>query len=157
MKIESTRDYTDYMDQHESYVGLMEEYSQTEIFKEIINFLNKKFPKWSSNHFLGSWAAEFVETTIQNLEYLQNRDEHTKLEMLTSIQEEITNRFDDTCINYQSMFSEKLIINFESTFEEELDDNRHLPYQEYSDYYDTLFNVFEKKEKDKVIYNFKDE
>ena len=157
MKIKSTRDYTDYMDQHESYVGLMEEYSHTEIFKEIINFLNKKFPKWSSNHFLGSYAAEFIETTIQNLEYLQDRKEYTKLEMLTTIQEEITSRFIDTQYNYQSIFSEQLIINFESVFEEELADNRHLPYQEYSDYYDNLFNSFEKKERDKIIYNFKDE
>ena len=157
MKIESIREYTDYMDQHEPFVGLMEEYSQTEIFKEIINFLNKKFPKWSSNHFLGLWAAEFVETTIQNLEYLQDREEHTKLEMLTTIQEEITNRFDDTFINYQSIFSEQLMINFESTFKEELADNRHLPYQEYSDFYNNLFNAFEKKERDKVMYNFKEE
>ena len=157
MKIESTRDYVDYMEQHESYSRLMEEYSQTEIFKEIINFLNITYPKWSTNHFLGSWAAEFVETTIQNLESLQDGEEHTKSEILANIQDEITNRFDDTFINYQSIFSEQLIINFESTFDDELYDNRHLPYQEYSDFYDNLFNAFEKNEKDKIIYNFKDE
>ncbi len=157
MKIENTKDYADYMNQHESYIGLMEEYSQTEIFKEIISFLNKTYPKWSSNRFLGSYAAEFVETTIQTLEYLQNSEEITKLEMLKNIHEEIASRFNDTYFNYQSIFSEQLIINFESTFEEELSDNSNLPYQEYSDFYDNLFNAFEKNEMDKVIYNFKDE
>lgn len=157
MEVDNTRDYVDYMEQHESYNRLMEEYSQTEIFKEIIKYLNTTYPKWSTCHFLGLWSPEFVETTIQNLEYLKDIEEHTKLEMLTNIQEEITNRFDDTFINYQSIFSKQLLINFESTFEEELEDNRHLPYQEYSDFYDNLFNTFEKNEKDKFIYNFKDE
>ena len=157
MKIENTRDYADYMNQHESYINLLEEYSQTEIFKEIISFLNKTYPKWSSNHFLGAYAAEFVETIIQTLEYLQVREEHTKLEMLKNIHEEITSRFNDTYFNYQSIFSEQLIINFESAFEEELSDNSHLPYQEYSDFYDKLFDAFEKNEKDKIIYNFEDE
>ncbi|MDD3721222.1 MAG: hypothetical protein PHW92_01865 [Lutibacter sp.] len=145
------------MNQHESYIRLIEEYSHTEIFKEIISFLNINYPKWSSNHFLGSYAVEFVETTIQNLDSLQDKEDHTKLEMIKNIREEIASRFNDTYFNYQLMFSEQLIINFESTFEEELYDNRHLPYQEYSDFYDNLFDAFEKNEKDKIIYNFKDE
>ena len=73
------------------------------------------------------------------------------------IKGDISSRFNDTYFNNQSLFSEQLIINFESTFEEELSGNRHLPYQKYSDFYDNLFDVFEKNEKDKIIYNFKDE
>lgn len=64
------QDYIDYQNKHEDYILLQNEYFDTEIFKEIVHFMDMAFPEWKSNKGIGFYAPEFVLTTIQNCDYL---------------------------------------------------------------------------------------
>lgn len=62
--------YIDYQNKHEDYILLQNEYFNTEIFEEIIHFMDMAFPEWKTNKGIGMYAPEFVLTTIYNCDYL---------------------------------------------------------------------------------------
>lgn len=74
-------DFLDYQEKHRDYFLLINEYSGTELYKEIIHFMNLAFPEWTSNAGIGRWAAEFVLRAIQNIEYTEEKG-YTPLETL---------------------------------------------------------------------------
>ncbi|WP_272023610.1 hypothetical protein [Olleya namhaensis] len=55
----------------------MEEYSHLEIYKETIHFMDLAFPEWTTNKGVGFWAAEFILTSILNLEHLYEENSYS--------------------------------------------------------------------------------
>lgn len=53
---------------NDDYEILRNEYSGTELFTEVIHFLDWFFPNWKTNRGLGEGAPEFVLTTIRSTE-----------------------------------------------------------------------------------------
>lgn len=135
----------------------MEEYSNTELFKEIIHFIDIKYPEWKTNNGIGFWAGEFVCTVILNNEYLQDRDEYSFREMCETLYKELDVHYNKTKSSFDFIYKDVLFRDFEIKYDEELEENEHLSEAEYSVFYDNLYADFKKEHLKIVTYNFKDD
>src|SRR5690606_18953598 len=99
-------EHLDFLDQHSDYFILSGEHFGTELYKEIIHYMDIAFPEWTSHAGIGSWAAEFVLTGIQNLEYY-GEEEQTSAEMLRDIYVELA-------VDYKSFKESYQFHNFET-------------------------------------------
>ena len=148
----------DYQQLHEDYFLLMEEYSGTELYKEIIEFMYLAFPEWTSNKGIGTWAAEFVLAAMQNLEYLYDDDKHiTKENTFKDLYLTLVDDFNDFKSSYTFSFQDRVLNDFENEYTEFLEDNEHLPETDFKALYNELYNKFYEVQSKKVIYNFRDE
>ena len=70
----------------------MEEYSGTELFREIIHFMDISFPEWKTNREIGLSAAEFISYCIEFLSQctLDKRDDELNHELLKTIYLRVT-------------------------------------------------------------------
>ena len=150
-------EYTQNREEHEDYYTIMEEYSQTELFEEIIHFMDIAFPEWKSNKGIGFWAGEFVLTAILNNDHLEDRTVCTQREMLIDLYLELVSEYKNTKAQYEFIVFESIINKFENDKEFELEENEHLSVKEYSVFYDELFSEYKKLKLEEVTYNFEDE
>lgn len=136
----------------DTYKTLMEEHSDTELFKELIHFMDISFPEWKMNRGLGTTATEFICDSIDFLSQcnLEKRDDQLNKQSLTQIYLSVTEDYERYKMQYQSLFFEKSLEKFEIEFEQELEDE-YLTDFRYNDLYDTFFN----QELKKVTYDFK--
>lgn len=74
-------------------------YRHTELYQEIVLFLNDLNADWRKNKELGEYAADFILRIIQAFE--QEPNNHTFVEWLHAIYEEIADRYSTTKSNYQ--------------------------------------------------------
>lgn len=142
---------------HKDYYTLMEEYKGTELFYETLHFMDLAFPEWKSNKGIGTWAGEFVLLIIENNEYLDDREEYTFKEMLTNLYIDLADRYSDMQVEYRFAFDDRIISQFNNDKEFELNEKEHLPFKEYSVFYDMLFLEYKNEKLEKVTYNFKDD
>ncbi|MBW2961954.1 hypothetical protein [Mesonia aestuariivivens] len=149
-------DFMENRDLHEDYYTLMEEYTGTSIYKEIIHFMYLAFPNWTSNRGIGSMAAEFVLSNIENLEYL-DEDAINSKESLETIYLELVKRYHSFKKTFDFSDYTRLNNEFEQEYEEELQDIEHLNIEDSEKARDELYMKFEKEYLSKVTYNFIDE
>lgn len=136
----------------DKYETLMEEHSDTELFKELIHFMDISFPEWKTNKGLGTTATEFISDCIEFFSQctLENRDDLLNKESLTQIYFSVAEDYERYKIQYQSIFLENILEKFAVEFERELEDEYLTDYR-YNDLYDNFFN----EELEKETYNFK--
>ncbi|MBF4517837.1 hypothetical protein IRZ71_15840 [Flavobacterium sp. ANB] len=135
-----------------TYKILMEQHSNTELFKEIIHFMDISFPEWKTNKGLGTTATEFISDCIDFLSQcnLEKRNDQLNIQSLTQIYLSVAEDYERYKMQYQSIFLENTLEKFEVEFEKELEDE-YLTDFRYNDLYDTFLN----QELEKVIYDFK--
>ena len=150
-------EFLDNREMHMDYYTVMEQYNETELLYEILHFMDLAFPEWKSNKGIGTWAGEFVLSIIENNEYLDDREEYTFKEMLTNLYIELADRYSDMQVEYSFAFDDRLISQFNIDKEFELKEKEHLPFEEYSVFYDKLFFEYKSEKLGYVTYNFRDD
>lgn len=135
----------------DAYKTLMEEHSDTELFKELIHFMDISFPEWKTNKGLGTTATEFISDSINFLSQcnLEKRDDQLNKQSLTQIYLSLAEDYERYKIQYQSIFFENTLEKFATEFEEELEDEFLTDFR-YNDLYDNFFN----QELMKVVHDF---
>lgn len=130
----------------------MNEHSETELFKEIIHFMDISFPEWKTNKGLGTTSREFISDCIDFLRQcnLEKPDGLLNKESLTQIYLSVSEDYERYKMQYQSIFFENTLEKFEIEFEQELEDEYLTDYR-----YNHLYNSFFNQELKKVIYDFK--
>lgn len=85
----------------------MEEYSGTELFREIIHFMDISFPEWKTNRGIGLSAAEFISYCIEFLSQctLDKRDDELNHESLKTIYLSVPEDYQRFQTEYQFIFS----------------------------------------------------
>jgi hypothetical protein len=134
------------------YCNLMAEHSETEMFKEIIHFMDISFPEWKTNRGIGFTSAEFVSHCLDFLSQctLGKRDHELNLESLKILYLSVAEDYDRFKKEYQFIFSSFALEKFTTEYEDEIEDE-YLTDFRYNDLYDNFLN----KEFEKVIYDFK--
>ncbi len=99
MKIENL--YENMVNFYHENPSMMElyEYQNTEIYQEIVLFLNDFNSEWRKKKELGEYAADFILRTIEAFE--QKSSNLTFVTWLSLLYEEIADRYRTTKINYQ--------------------------------------------------------
>lgn len=139
----------DFRETHTDYLELISQYSETELYKEIIHCMNLLFPEWNSNYGIGCISSEFVLTTIQNLEYIEDFTDINRREQLKTIYQELTISYKDSKLYYQSIIKDAIDQKFKNTFTDVVD------LEELCDLeYNNRYNGFVEKEMTKVFYKF---
>lgn len=149
-------DFIENREAHEDYYSVMEEYFNTELFQEIIHFMDIKYPNWKTNGGIGFWAAEFVNSAIQNNEYFLDRDEFSFKEMLVNLYEELDYDYERMKSNFDMVYNNVLFMDFENHYEDELEENNHLSEVDYTLFYNNLYATFKKEHLKIITYNFED-
>lgn len=141
--------YIDHQEKNRDYIQLIEEYSNTEMYNEIIHFMNWFYPEWNSNYGIGEIAPEFILTAIQNLDFLGNFNEENTFENLKAVYLELADSYPKSKDWYQSNISERIYNKFNEAYpdESELDELSQTEYDE-------LYNEFSKNEMNKILYKF---
>jgi len=149
-------DFVDFQNEHEDYILLMEEYSNTELFKEIILYLDKKYPEWKTNKGVGFWSAEFVLSIINQNEYLEIEGNSNK-EKLKDLHTDIEFNYNSFQSSYQIEIPQTITNEVEKIYEEELsilEDNNSVSSEKYMTYYNTVKKKFEETFIKEVTYDF---
>ncbi|WP_143155047.1 hypothetical protein [Flavobacterium chilense] len=133
------------------YYNLMYEHSETELFKEIIHFMDISFPEWKTNKGLGTSATEFILHCIDFLSQctLEKRDNEFNSESLTILYLSLAEDYERFKTEYQFIFLDFVLEKFTNEFDEDLEDE-HLTDYRYNDLYENFLN----KELEKVTYDF---
>ena len=134
----------------------MEEYSHLEIYKETIHFMNIAFPEWTTNKGIGFWAAEFILTSILNLEHIYEEASYSSFDILKDLYTNLVVDYKSTTKQFTSAVIDAIIYNFEIEYDELLDENEHLSKEDYKVFYNNLYNSFEKRHLNKITYIFLD-
>ncbi|SHM30528.1 hypothetical protein SAMN05444484_10572 [Flavobacterium chilense] len=129
----------------------MYEHSETELFKEIIHFMDISFPEWKTNKGLGTSATEFILHCIDFLSQctLEKRDNEFNSESLTILYLSLAEDYERFKTEYQFIFLDFVLEKFTNEFDEDLEDE-HLTDYRYNDLYENFLN----KELEKVTYDF---
>ena len=80
--------------EHSCYYDLMNIRFNTEVFKDIIDFMDLAFPKWRTHEGLGIFAPEFLQEIIESFSYSTDENDTTK-EKLEHLYSEIADRYAD--------------------------------------------------------------
>lgn len=142
-------EYIDFTDKNCDYIDLLENYSRTEIYFEIVHFMNWFYPEWNSNYGIGEVSAEFILTAIQNLEFLENFNKKTTFKNLKAIYLELAHSYSESKAWYQSTISERIYNKFNKTYPDEFDLNELSEIE-----YEELYNEFSAKEMINTYYKF---
>lgn len=99
MKTESP--YENMVNLYHDNPSMMElyEYRNSEIYREIVLFLNDFNADWRKKKELGEYAADFILRIIKEFE--EDDDDESSVQWLTNIYEEIADRYSMTKSNYQ--------------------------------------------------------
>ena len=136
---------------HQEYYLLMEEYANTELYKEIIHFMYLAFPKWNTNKGIGNLAAEFVLDTIYNFEYLIDETEKISAENLKNIYLSLGNNYKIFKSTFDISQITGIIDVFEQEYESELEE---IDFDQNNSVWKILFENFKKEYLLQTTYNF---
>lgn len=139
------------LEEHSCYYRVMDEYSGTELFKEIIHFMEMSFPEWKSNKGIGFSAAEFILNSIEFLTecIAEQRHEDLRLKSLKLLYASVAEDYERFKMEYKPIFLSIVLDKFNEKFEEELEDEFLTDFR-YNDLYDTFLN----QQLGKVTYDF---
>lgn len=130
----------------------MNEHSETELFKEIIHFMDISFPEWKTNKGLGTSATEFILHCVDFLSQctLGKRANELNSEALTTLYVNVAEDYERFKTENQFIFSALVLEKFTTQFEDNFEDE-YLTNYRYNHLYDTFLN----EELGKVTYDFK--
>ncbi|WP_397364507.1 hypothetical protein [Olleya sp. R77988] len=139
----------DYRETHSDFRELICEHQGTELYQEIIHYMNWLYPKWNSNLGIGYGASEFILTAIQNLEGISDFSSENRQTNLETLYEQLSFWYARTKEWYQSTLKENMYDKFKASFIdfEYLDDICDFEH-------DKLYSAFVKKEMSKIYYEF---
>ena len=142
-------DYIDHQEKNRDYIQLIEEYSNTEIYKETIHFMNWFYPEWNSNYGIGQYAAEFILTTIENVKSSEVYNSDSTFLFLKELYSEIVDGYKECKKVCKFSLSERIYQNFieKHNDESELNNLSELKYNQ-------LYNEFSASEMKKTCYTF---
>ena len=147
MKMESFyQEMCDFQEENEEMVRLYETFYQTNIYNEIINFLDIAHPEWRKNKELGESAPEFILHIIAMCE--DQEYESSTVEWLTSLYEEIASEYERSKSFNQSTRDTSLIKEFISERAIEEDDFY------IEDKYQKQYEKFKLKDNEEVYWPF---
>ena len=135
----------------EQYCELMNEYSGTELFKEIIHFMDMSFPEWKTNRGIGFSSAEFILHCMEFLSQciMYKKDKKLNLESLKTLYLSVAEDYQRFKTEYQFIFSSFTIEKFTAEHANEIED-KYLTDLRYNDLYNTFLNM----EFEKITYDF---
>lgn len=151
MKIENL--YENMVNFYHENPSMMElyEYRNTEIYKEVVLFLNDFNSDWRRKKELGEYATDFILQIIKEFEEEQEDENQSFVQWLTNIYEEIANRYATTKSNYQ--FARTMAEQYEmERFLDEYQWKKHAKKIQVEDF-DTEYEKY-KKDDDETIYLF---
>lgn len=155
MNIYDLDEFVGQFEQQESYNALMNEYSGTEIFKEAILFMDEAFPDWKTNNGVGTWAADFMYISLDNLAHLKNtKNKYSSLVILKSIYEELAFNYQRMKASYALAILDLIIRDFDIENEDFDFENRHLFVENYTALYKMQLDDFKKEYLKKVTFDF---
>jgi hypothetical protein len=128
------------------FMILQTEYINTELYKEIIAFMNVAFPLWNTFEGIGNCAPQFILSTLQNLDYIDELNDKT----LTLIYEDISSSYIET-LKFHQIDKNSRYLNMFSSF----CFNNDLDTDEWSDYeYELKFQKYKKHLMSCITYAF---
>ncbi|SHG58068.1 hypothetical protein SAMN05444481_105200 [Flavobacterium frigidimaris] len=130
----------------------MDEYSERELFKEIIHFMDISFPEWKTNRGLGFTSLEFIRHCIDflTLSSLEKNDKVLKLRYLKTVYMSLVEDYERFRMEYQFIFSSFALDKFSAEYADEIEDEYLTDFK-----YNYLYNSFLNDELPKVTYDFK--
>jgi hypothetical protein len=128
------------------FMILQMEYSNTELYKEVISFMNVAFPLWNTFEGIGNCAPQFILNTLQNLDYIDELNDKT----LALIYEDISSNYIEILKFHQIDKNSRYLNMFTSfCFNNDLDTD------EWSDYeYELKFQKYKKHLMSCITYAF---
>ncbi|MER0441571.1 hypothetical protein [Emticicia sp. W12TSBA100-4] len=146
MKIENP--YENMVNFYHDNPSIMElyEYRNTDIYREIVLFLNDFNADWRKKKELGEYAADFILRIIKEFEEEKEDENLPFVQWLTNIYEEIADRYASTKSNYQ--FARAMSQDIKSLMEECTTDDDFL-----EDEFEKAYEKY-KKEDDETVYLF---
>ena len=114
------------------------------------------FPEWTTNKGIGFWAAEFILTSILNLEHIYEEASYSSFDILKDLYTNLVVDYKSTTKQFTSAVIDAIIYNFEIEYDEVLDENEHLSKEDYNFFYNKLYNAYQEKYLNKVTYDFSD-
>ncbi|OXA98213.1 hypothetical protein B0A75_14815 [Flavobacterium oncorhynchi] len=135
----------------EQYCKLMNEYSGTELFKEIIHFMDMSFPEWKTNRGLGFTSLEFVRHSIDFLSQcnLEKNEKVFNIGSLKIIYLSLVEDYERFKTEYKLVFSSFVLDRFTAEYADEIEDEYLTDFR-----YNYLYDIFLKQEFEKVTYDF---
>lgn len=153
--IEYTESYCDNREKHASYYELMEDCPNSELFDEILIFMDGFFPDWKTNYNLGYWSADFM---LDMVNLYDSQDVTISFrEMLVNLYPDLAEEYSSRKEDYSFILKDAVLELFENKYEEELRENNHLKEVDYSAWYDNLYNNLLNKKLKETPYNFIDD
>jgi hypothetical protein len=130
----------------------MNEQSGTELFKEIIHFMDISFPEWKTNRGIGFSAAEFILHCIEFLSKcsLAIDNEGLKDKSLKTLHLSVAEDYQRFKTEYQFIFSSFVLEKFTVECVDKIEDEYLTDFK-----YNKLYNAFLNQELNKVTYDFK--
>ena len=154
-EIENEYSYCDNREQHATYYELMEDCPNSELFDEILIFMDSFFPDWKTNNNLGYWSADFV---LDMVNLYDSQDVTISFrEMLVNLYPDLAEEFHSRKQDYNFAFKESILQLFENKYEDELRENNHLSQKDYNALYDHLHNELLNEKLKEIPYNFVDD
>ncbi len=138
---------TDFYHENEDMCQLYE-LKDSEIYQEIVLFLNDFNLEWRKNKELGSYAPEFILRIIEDFkEGYEEDNENGFKEWLKAMYEEVADRYENTKSNFQFARAMNESHSFESYYETNQDDNK-------KNDFDSLYAQFQREDNEKVYLFF---
>ncbi len=133
---------TDFYHENEDIYQLYE-LKDSEIYQEIVLFLNDFNHEWRKNKELGSYAPEFILRIIEDFkEGYKEENENGFKEWLMAMFEEVADRYENTKSNFQFARAMNESRSFESYYETNQVDNK-------KNDFDSLYSQFQREEDEK--------
>lgn len=133
---------TDFYHENEEMYQLYE-LKDSEIYQEIVLFLNDFKYEWRKNKELGSYAPEFILRIIEDFkEGYEEDNENGFKEWLVDMFEEVADRYENTKSNFQFARAMNESHSFESYYEANQVDN-------IKNDFDLLYAKFQKEDDEK--------
>lgn len=151
MKIENP--YENMVNFYHENPSIMElyEYRNTDIYREIVLFLNDFNADWRKKKELGEYAADFILRIIKEFEEEQEDENQSFVQWLTNIYEEVADRYADTKSNYD--FAKTMNEQYEMEHFIDLYQWQKMEKKHEVDDFDTAYKKY-KKEEDETVYLF---
>lgn len=124
--------YTSLMEEQLPYHAIKNEYSGTFLLEEALLFMDSAFPEWKTNSGVGSWAAEFMYTSLEKLANLQDDEtEHSSFEIIKEIYDELVDNYQRMKGSYRYAINDSIVRDFEIANEDFDYNNEHLSIENY--------------------------
>ncbi|WP_196887453.1 hypothetical protein [Aureivirga sp. CE67] len=108
-------DYIQFCSSNSDLKTIKEKYVNTEIYEEVVHFLNWFYPEWKTRAGLGYWSPEFILDIIVENEQIFNNKDFERIDKLHHIYKYTSLAYLKSKENYKHVFKSWCLKKFYAT------------------------------------------